>query len=52
MSLQALSEFYEFFWVEIAFPTLSNIFEAGQGSEYASGSLSLAGNILIHKSNS
>ena len=27
----------EFFWVEIKFGTLSNISEAGHGSEYASG---------------
>ena len=52
MSLQAMSYFYEFFWVEIKFGTLPNIFEAVQGSEYASGSFTLGGNIFIQKSNS
>ena len=51
MSLQAMSWFYEFFWVKVIFGTLSNISEAGQGFEYALGSLSLAEEIFIQKSN-
>ena len=51
MSLQAMSSFYEFFWVKVIFGTLSNISEAGQGSEYALGSLSLSEEIFIQKSN-
>ena len=44
-----MSSFYEFFWVKIIFGTgtLLNISEAGQGSEYASGSLSFAEEIFI-----